>query len=155
VNQAPEIDQTVSANGFTMCPGGKGANACIASARLGSRNAFISKIGDDFFGKYYLDNLRKENNLNVDHVSLSSEASTSVASILVNQAGKNAITLNFGATHALTTSDLDRAEEVIKNSKVLVTSMVLKSEIALYSLKMAKKHDCKSIKINFLSVKNN
>ncbi len=50
--------------------------------------------------------------------------------------------VNFGATLELSEKDLDNAEEAIKSSKVLVTSRVINEATALYSLKMAKKHDC-------------
>lgn len=57
--------------------------------------------------------------------------------------GNNAIVVNFGATLELNEKDLDNAEESIRSCKVLVTSRVIKESTALYSLKLAKKHDCK------------
>jgi hypothetical protein len=60
--------------------------------------------------------------------------------------GNNAIVVNFGATLELSEKDLDKAEETIKLSKILVTSRVINEATALYSLKMAKKHNC-----NFLN----
>ena len=107
----------------------------------------MQQIGEDFFGKYYIDNLKLEK-INIDHVTVAKNASTSTASILVNNAGKNAITLNFGATLELTTQDLDNAEDLIKRCDILITSLVLKPEIALYALKLAKNNDCKVKKLN-------
>lgn len=52
--------------------------------------------------------------------------------------------VNFGATFELTASDLDNAEQLISKCKILITSLVLKPEIALYALKLAKKNKCKS-----------
>jgi sugar/nucleoside kinase (ribokinase family) len=44
VNRQPKCGETMAANNFECLPRGKGANACIASARLGSNNAFICKV---------------------------------------------------------------------------------------------------------------
>lgn len=144
VDKTPEINETVSANGFVCALGGKGANSSVASSRLGSKSAFISKIGDDFFGKYYMSNLTSEN-INIEHVTVTKDAPTSTASILVDNAGKNAIVVNFGATFQLSTRDLDNAEELIKKCQILITSLVLKPDIALYALKLAKKNNLLTI----------
>lgn len=138
--------ETMTANDFELLPGGKGANVCIAAARLGSKNAFICKLGEDMFGKSFIAVLQKEN-INIDHVSFTKEAPTSVASIMVDPDGNNSIAVNFGATLKLSEQDIDRAEDLIKQCKVLITSMVVKGATALHSLKIAKKHDCKILKL--------
>jgi sugar/nucleoside kinase (ribokinase family) len=38
------MGETMASNNFECLPGGKGANYCIASSRLGSKNAFICKV---------------------------------------------------------------------------------------------------------------
>lgn len=137
----PKMAETMTANDFEMLPGGKGANVCIAAARLGSKNAFICKLGEDMFGKSFIATLQNEN-INIDHVSFTKDAPTSVASIMVDPNGNNSIAVNFGATLKLSEHDIDKAEDLIKQSKVLITSMVVKGDTALRSLKIAKKHNC-------------
>lgn len=141
MNRMPKMGETMTANDFELSPGGKGANVCIAGARLGSNNAFICKLGNDMFGKNFIGILKKEN-INIDHVSFTEKAPTSVASIMVDPEGHNYIAVNFGATLQLDEQDIDKAEELIRQSKVLITSMVVKGTTALHSLKLAKKHNC-------------
>ena len=52
---------------FAANPGGAPANVAVAAARLGSRTAFIGKIGNDGFGGY-LRQVLEENG--VDHSGL-------------------------------------------------------------------------------------
>ncbi len=86
----------------------------------------------------------KKESINIDHVTEAHNTFTSTASILVDGAGKNAITLNFGATLQLTTQDLVNAEDLIKRCAILIISLVLKPDIALYALRLAKKNNRKN-----------
>src|SRR3984885_4224953 len=47
----PTHGETVLGGTFFMNPGGKGANQAVAVARLGGNVLFVSKIGNDIFGK--------------------------------------------------------------------------------------------------------
>lgn len=46
VNRMPKMGETMMANNFVYSPGGKGANSCVASAKLGSKSSLISKVLD-------------------------------------------------------------------------------------------------------------
>jgi len=52
------------------------------------KHIFHSKLGNDIFGKNYLQNL-EENNIKTDHVTFTGEASTGVAPILVDDNGSH------------------------------------------------------------------
>ena len=70
--------------------------------------------------------------------------------------GKNAIVVNFGATLELNEADLVNAETAIEQSKIMITSLVVKETTALNALKLAKKHSRKShlfFKFYFLLIK--
>lgn len=45
---------------YAANPGGAPANLSVAAARLGARTAFIGKVGDDAFGRYLTDVLKKD-----------------------------------------------------------------------------------------------
>ncbi|MBE7175319.1 MAG: hypothetical protein INR69_02895 [Mucilaginibacter polytrichastri] len=47
----PTPGETVLGGSFLMNPGGKGANQAVAVARLGGDTLFVTKIGNDLFGK--------------------------------------------------------------------------------------------------------
>lgn len=58
-----DLTQTgVNAKGvplYAANPGGAPANLSVAAARLGARTAFIGKVGDDAFGRYLTDVLKR------------------------------------------------------------------------------------------------
>ena len=125
------------------------------------------------FGQSFITSLQKDN-INIENVSFTEKAPTSVASIIVDSTGiktnhlfffyfkyiffkyyllgTNLIVVNFGATLELTESDVDKAEEAIANSKVLITSMMVKSTTALHALKLAKKHN--GLSLSFFTFKS-
>ena len=47
----PVPGETILGGTFLMNPGGKGANQAVAAARLGGKVTFITKRGNDLFGK--------------------------------------------------------------------------------------------------------
>ena len=47
----PTPGETILGGNFFMNPGGKGANQAVAAKRLGGSVAFISKTGNDVFGR--------------------------------------------------------------------------------------------------------
>ena len=49
----PVPGETVLSGSFFMNPGGKGANQAVAVARLGGEVSFVSKTGNDVFGKQF------------------------------------------------------------------------------------------------------
>ena len=56
----PAPGETILGGEFLMNPGGKGANQAVAAARLGGRVRFVSKIGNDIFGRQAIQNFEKE-----------------------------------------------------------------------------------------------
>jgi len=140
----PKVGETLTANSFECLPGGKGANSIVAGSRLGSNNAFICKLGTDSFGKEFI-NVLKADNINIENVSFSSDKPTSIASIVVDKSGANFCVVNFGATLELSVADINNAEEAVKNSKILVTTRMIREETALHALKLGKQHGCLTV----------
>lgn len=50
----------VDVTSFHPKPGGAPANVAVAARRLGAESAFIGKVGDDAFGEFLIDTLRRE-----------------------------------------------------------------------------------------------
>lgn len=100
VHSLPARGETVSGGTFTRTLGGKGANQAAAAARLGARVRFIGLVGDDDFGRQAREDLRSRG---VDVSGLGTSSSpTGVATIVVDEAGENAIAVASGANHDLT-----------------------------------------------------
>ena len=57
VQDFPKPGETINATGVSEAGGGKGANQAIAAAKSGAECTFISRVGDDNFGPWMIDQL--------------------------------------------------------------------------------------------------
>ncbi|KAI0219595.1 Ribokinase [Lamellibrachia satsuma] len=133
----PATGETVQGHKFTVGFGGKGANQCIVAARLGAKTAMIAQVGNDKFGPGYIQNF-KDNGVNTEHVGIKDEASTGVATITVDNSGKNTIVIVSGANLLLNEASISRAESVIKAAKVMICQLEISPKVTLEALKLAK-----------------
>ena len=60
-NKIPSTGETILGDSYNIGPGGKGCNQAIAISRLGGKVNFISKLGNDDYGKLAIDKLKKDN----------------------------------------------------------------------------------------------
>ena len=100
---------------FAANPGGAPANVAVAAARLGSRTAFIGKIGNDGFGGY-LRQVLEENG--VDHSGLQmADSPTTMAIVSVDGTGERSFRFIRGADCEMVPEDVDEA--LAQSSKIL------------------------------------
>ena len=133
----PIEGETILGNNFVIGPGGKGSNQAVAAAKAGVKTYFISKIGDDQFGEMAT-KIYDEAKVDYSNVIISREHSTGAAAIMVNEeSGANAINVFPGASAAITNSDIDKAENIIKDSKIFLTQLEAPKETVLYAIKKA------------------
>ncbi|XP_053700807.1 ribokinase isoform X1 [Synchiropus splendidus] len=144
VPRLPKAGETIHGHKFFIGYGGKGANQCIQSARLGARTSMVGKVGKDFFGDSYIQNF-KGNGVHTDFVGQTSEAATGAASIVVNDAGENAIVIVAGANMLLSREELQEALPSIVQAKVLVCQLEISTNTSLQALRMAKENKVKTI----------
>lgn len=97
----PQVGETVFGQDFEYVPGGKGANQAVAMGKLGANVTMVGVVGDDDYGKQLLASL-KENNVHIDHITLSKNAQTGTAIIILNENGNNSIIVIPGANFQLT-----------------------------------------------------
>ncbi|XP_003962327.1 ribokinase isoform X1 [Takifugu rubripes] len=140
----PKAGETIHGFKFFIGFGGKGANQCIQAARLGARTTMVCKVGKDVFGDNYIQNF-KDNGVHTDFVGQTPDAATGTASIIVNNAGENAIVIVAGANMLLDSVDLQEALPAITRSKVLVCQLEINPQISLQALRMAQKNKVKTI----------
>ena len=98
--RVPVTGENLLAHGFRMGPGGKGANASVALARLGARSRLVGRVGDDDFGRAELAALRQEG-VRIESVGIDAERGTGVAIIMVDDQGENTILVAIGANVGL------------------------------------------------------
>lgn len=135
----PAWGETIVGQGFIESYGGKGSNQAVAAKKLGAEVEFIGCIGKDGFGNNGLEML-KRNGINVDNVTRS-DTNTGIGIILLNEQNDNAIILDLGANFELTESDLEKSEESIKNSDIILFQMEIPHNTIKRGMELAKKHD--------------
>jgi ribokinase len=133
----PKIGETIVGSGFKMGPGGKGSNQSVASARVGAKVTFISKIGRDAFGEIALKTWKDEGI--VARAAQSDKEPTGAAYIFVNQdTGENAIIVYPGAGGAISPTDVEAAADAIRGAQVFVTQLEQPAASAQRGLEIAR-----------------
>ena len=133
----PKIGETIVGSGFKMGPGGKGSNQSVASARVGAKVTFISKIGRDAFGEIALKTWKDEGI--VARAAQSDKEPTGAAYIFVNHdTGENAIIVYPGAGGAISPTDVEAAADAIRSAKVFVTQLEQPAASAQRGLEIAR-----------------
>ncbi|XP_030238578.1 uncharacterized protein LOC115562016 [Drosophila navojoa] len=133
VNELPKSGETVFGVHRDCCYGGKGANQCVAAAKLGARCALISKLGNDKLGAQYLEYL-KELDINVDHVEIIDGQSTGLTEINVAENARNMNIVLSGANMMLKCNDVLNARKLFRHAKVLLCQLETDERIVLFAL---------------------
>jgi ribokinase len=115
----PRPGETKLGGRFFMNAGGKGANQAVAVARMGGKLTFVTKVGNDIFGKQTIDGLKKEK-INTDYVFIDEKAPSGTALIMVNAEGENCIVVAPGANYNLLASDIIKVNKIPEAEIILM-----------------------------------
>lgn len=132
----PVPGETVLAGSFFMNPGGKGANQAVSIARLGGEVTFISKVGNDVFGKQ-ASQLFDEEGINTFYVLSDDEMPSGVALITVDAAGENSIVVAAGANANLLPEDMGEALNEIATAGILLMQLEIPMKTVHFVAKYA------------------
>jgi len=128
-----------------LSPGGA-ANVAFYLGKLGASPAFIGKVGDDYFGQMFLDDLKK-NGVTVN-VSVSKTENTGVVFVLVFPDGQRFFIDDRGANASLKYEDINL--DLIRNSACLyLLGFSFQDEETLGSIKRVLKEFSGDITIVF------
>jgi len=137
VTRMPLRGETIEAPTFEMGHGGKGANQAIAAARLGSKVAMVTRVGDDAFADATIANFQR-NGIDTTHVLRTQGRSSGVAPIFVEPSGENSILIVKGANADLTPADVDAAAPALKDCKLILMQMEVPVETVYHTVRKAK-----------------
>ena len=140
----PKPGETVIGDSYNIGPGGKGSNQCIAIARVGGDASLIARIGDDQFGKMGL-HLYESENVGIEGLVITKDEKTGSATISIDNNGMNSIVVVPGAASGLTIEMVDQKSNLFNESSILLTGFEIPLDVAIYSLKMAKSKNLKTI----------
>lgn len=147
ITYAPKLPlpgETIYGNKYTVGFGGKGANQCVAAAKLGSWTALVARVGNDQNGREYIENL-KQSSMTTDYVYTTCNSDTGIATILVGENGVNSIVIVPGANLLLSIDDITNLKHVIANAKVLLCQCEIDMKTNYHTLKLAKASDVTTI----------
>jgi ribokinase len=143
-NHIPVPGETVLSGSFFMNPGGKGANQAVAVARLGGEVTFISKMGNDIFGKQF-SQLFSDEGIDTRYIMSDEDLPSGVALITVDDAGENSIVVASGANANLQSSDMDGSLTQIAVSGILLVQLEIPMDTVNYVVKYAHENGVKVI----------
>lgn len=109
VFRAPRAGETVMDDGgVAYTPGGKGANAAVAFARLGARSIFATKLGVDAHGRQ-LYNYYKDSGIDTSHIKVDRDFPTGFSVVIKESDGQNRIIVYPGANTHISTENMIEA----------------------------------------------
>lgn len=135
----PSDGETVIGLSFGRFPGGKGANQAVAAARLGADVTMIGKLGTDGFGDEMLATLNAEK-INTEHILRDEAAASGVASIMLEESGRNRIVVVPGANLRYTPEDLRSVEHIISKSDIVMMQMEIDMSVIEEGVALTAKH---------------
>ena len=132
----PSVGQTVTALETRISLGGKGANQCVAAARLGGDAVMVGAVGHDGFGDDVLGRLEMPGlQCKVDRVA---NAATGMAFIDVVRTGENIIRLSAGANGVLDIDMINAHRDEIVGSKVVLLQNEVPVAASLAAARLAR-----------------
>lgn len=140
----PAPGETIIGGDFLMTPGGKGANQAVAAARLGGDTTFITKTGNDIFGKQAVQTFEKEG-IHTEFIATDPDKPSGVALIMVDGQGENCISVALGSNGTLNSQDIDRATAQIKSSELVLMQLEIPLTTVEYAASMASKAGIKVV----------
>lgn len=137
VPRMPQIGETILGDKFYWHIGGKGANQAVGAARLGAPVYFVGKVGNDPFQQRILDQLKGEG-VNTKFVVHDEEDPSGMAVILVDENGRNCITVIGGANRNLLKKNVEEAKEIIQKADILLLQLEIPLKTVEYTLRLAR-----------------
>jgi ribokinase len=124
VPRRPGPGETVAGTSFHRFLGGKGCNQAVAAARAGAATAVVGRLGDDEYGRDFLDLLHREG---IEAASVTTDPSegTGVAVPIVEDSGDNSIVTVARANARVTVAEVEAASSVLTGADVLLLQLEL------------------------------
>jgi len=140
----PMPGETVIGGVFLMNPGGKGANQAVTCARLGGKVTFVTKVGNDIFGKQALQQFQKEN-IHTTFITTDKEHPSGVALIGVDARGENIILVAPGSNSHLDIRIVEQALESIEGPAIVLIQLEIPISTVEFAIERSYKKGLKVI----------
>ncbi len=139
LNHLPIPSVTTHAKNCYIEPGGKGYNQAIACKKNGSMVSYLTKVGNDAYGKYcqdYMDKIGIDTNFIFDKKN-----KTALATILTDDCGENEVIVYPGAFELLNKEEVLSFKNKIISSDILLVQYEIPYEALIEIIKIAKENN--------------
>ena len=140
----PIFGETLVGSDFGMGPGGKGLNQAVGVARLGAKSYFANIIGNDKLGEIAT-SLYASEGIDTRYLEKTDKMATGVGFIILNESGQNGIILDMGSNKLVDALFVDRIEEQISKSDVVMSVLEIPVEAAARAMELGRKHGVRTI----------
>lgn len=135
-SRLPKPGETVIGESFAMFLGGKGFNQAVACARSGAPTAMVGRVGNDDFGRRFLDALDAEG-IDRTGVSVDPDVGNGVGLPVVDADGQNAIIVIPQANHRLSAHDLP--VDVLSSASVVLLQWELPATVTVEAARIGRR----------------
>ena len=136
LNAIPRAGETViEGNDYSYQPGGKGANAAVAAARLGADSVFATRLGNDLNGRMLM-KFYEDNGIDTRFIVSDPDEKTGLAVVMVEKNGQNRIVVYPGANKNMSPSDADDALSCLPDALFLQCEIA--QDALIYATQRAK-----------------
>jgi ribokinase len=132
----PRPGETVIGHGSLIAPGGKGSNQAVAAAACGATTHFVGRTGADSFGGIIRDGLARRG-VHIEELRTVADVASGLATISVEDSGRNAIVVVPGSNGRLTPADLDEVSPLIRGAAVVVLQCEIPIETVYRAIELA------------------
>lgn len=133
----PSPGETVTGEGFSVYPGGKGANQAVAASRAGGKVTMAGRIGQDVFSSVLTKSLF-EAGVRGDLLRVTPGVPTGSAFILVDPTGENSIVVVPGANATVSKEDVDAMRPALANAQILMLQLEIPLPQVEYAARLAR-----------------
>jgi len=135
----PKLGETIIGKSFFQISGGKGGNQAVAISKLGGEVTMFGCVGKDSYGDILIEELKK-NNVNIEYIK-KVEKNTGIATIVVDENADNTIIVIPGANFEITTKDIDKNVDLIKDADIVLLQLEIPIDVVEYILKKSKEYN--------------
>jgi ribokinase len=129
MDRFPQAGETLIGQSVQYFPGGKGANQCVAAARLGGKVQMVGMLGEDAYGRQFREILIKDG-IGDRHV-FACQLPTAVAQVQINAQGQNRIVVIPSANHAFGYEELDQVDDLLRQSQLVVLQLEMRLDVTM------------------------
>jgi ribokinase len=132
----PQPGETVIGHGSLIAPGGKGSNQAVAAAACGTPTRFVGRTGADDFGRMIRAGLAARG-VGIEALEPLTGVASGLATISVEDSGRNAIVVVPGANSRLLPADLEPLEPLVRGAAILVLQCEIPLETVYRAVELA------------------